>query len=209
MRTCLNDEVVQDYIDRMAAGDVFPPIVVFQDGVKYWLADGFHRFRARCSSYAETISAEVHVGTLSDAIAYAVGANKANGLRRTNADKRMAVRAALAHEALRLLSDRQIAIIVGVHNDTVSRMRNGESVALSESDSAPQPAESTRARSSRIGRDGRSRRQPFNGRPHARKASPDLDTSAPAPKRSRSATNQESRICPRCSGTGRIQGETK
>lgn len=157
MRTCLNDDVVQDYIDRMALGDVFPPIVVFQDGVKYWLADGFHRFRARCSSYAETIRAEVHVGTLSDAIAYAVGANKANGLRRTNADKQMAVRAALAHERLRELSDREIAAVVGVSHPFVARMRSGMPPQLVTDSSRAHVPE---AASLRTGADGKRRRLP-------------------------------------------------
>lgn len=206
MRTCLNDDVVQEYIDRMEAGDVFPPIVVFQDGVKYWLADGFHRFRARCSSYAETISAEVHVGTLSDAIAYAVGANKSNGLRRTHADKQMAVRAALAHEHLRELSDRRIADLVGVGNVMVSRMRNGEAALFQRNSCAQAPVTVPR----RVGADGKSRRPPLNtmkknslGEAKPRGAHAATATRATAP------AVGTTRACPHCHGTGRIQGETK
>lgn len=42
----LNGSVVYDYEDQMRAGDKFPPIVVFFDGSRYWLADGFHRVAA-------------------------------------------------------------------------------------------------------------------------------------------------------------------
>jgi hypothetical protein len=184
---------------------VFPPIVVFQDGVKYWLADGFHRFRARCSSYAETILAEIHVGTLSDAIAYAVGANKSNGLRRTNADKQMAVRAALAHERLREMSDRSIADLVGVGNVMVSRMRAGEA-ALFQRNSCTQEPESV---ARRVGADGKSRREPRN----SRRASPSEANqqrahAATVSPRASAPDAGTPRVCPRCHGTGRIQGES-
>jgi hypothetical protein len=36
----LNQEVVTEYAEQMAEGDVFPVVIVFQDGANYWLADG-------------------------------------------------------------------------------------------------------------------------------------------------------------------------
>lgn len=125
MRTRVDDAVVAEYAERMAAGDDFPPAVVFRDGKSHWLADGFHRYRARRTISAKTMRCLVHVGDRSDAIEYAIGANKSNGLRRTNADKQMAVRAALAHERLRELNNVQLAAFVGVSDEMVRNMRNG------------------------------------------------------------------------------------
>jgi hypothetical protein len=75
----------------MAAGAVFPPIVVFFDGAEYWLADGFHWIIAAEELGLAEIDTDVREGTQRDAILYAVGANAAHGLKRTNRDKRNAV----------------------------------------------------------------------------------------------------------------------
>ena len=45
----------------MAAGSVFPPITLYYDGAKYWLADGFHRFLRLALEFTE-IEAEVKAG---------------------------------------------------------------------------------------------------------------------------------------------------
>lgn len=45
-RATLNDQVVSEYAEAIKGGATFPPIVVFYDGKKHWLADGFHRFHA-------------------------------------------------------------------------------------------------------------------------------------------------------------------
>jgi hypothetical protein len=73
------------------AGAVFLPIVVFSDGAEYWLADGFHKIIAAEELGLIEISTDVREGGQRDAILYAVGANAAHGLKRTNQDKRNAV----------------------------------------------------------------------------------------------------------------------
>lgn len=186
MRVRLDDATVLDYAERMAAGDEFPPIVVFQEGKKFWLADGFHRFRALRNISARTARALVHVGDRGDAIEYAIGANKSNGLRRTNGDKQMAVRAALAHERLREMSDRAIADLAGVDHKTVSAMRRGE----------PQlgnfPTSSQPAKTARTGRDGKEYRLPRNEVPRApaedKRTGDSRSTSAGAGSRTTTAT---------------------
>jgi len=45
-RDRLNDDVISDYAEAIGSGATFPPVVVYYDGDRYWLADGFHRFHA-------------------------------------------------------------------------------------------------------------------------------------------------------------------
>lgn len=90
-RATLNQHVVDDYAEAIQAGATFPPIVVFYDGKKHWLADGFHRFHAYQKAGREKVAADVRQGTRRDAILHSVGANETHGLRRTNDDKRRAV----------------------------------------------------------------------------------------------------------------------
>lgn len=220
MRCRIDDDTVADYRAAMLDGADFPAVVVFAEGKKYWLADGFHRYRARLSIGARDIRCEVHVGDRFDAIAYAVGANKINGLRRTNADKQMAVRAALSLERLASWSDRAIAELVGVDGKTVAAMRapTAEVPQLRATDEK------------RTGRDGKSRHVPKSQAPRVaargddRPSKPDRVDSenlrlAPEPVNQKddshgaaSSTKRavllagESHVCPHCHGTGRIRG---
>ncbi len=79
----------------MREGDKFPPVDVFHDGIGYYLADGFHRFHAARRCAFLTILANVHKGTVADAVWFSIGANKTNGLRRKPGDKRRAIEIAL------------------------------------------------------------------------------------------------------------------
>lgn len=220
MRCRIDDDTVADYRAAMIDGADFPAVVVFAEGKKYWLADGFHRYRARLSIGARDIRCEVHVGDRFDAIAYAVGANKTNGLRRTNADKQMAVRAALSLERLASWSDRAIAELVGVDGKTVAAMRapTAEVPQLRATDEK------------RTGRDGKSRHVPKSQAPRVaargddRPSKPDRVDSenlrlAPEPVNQKDDTHGaasstkravllagESHVCPHCHGTGRIRG---
>lgn len=219
MRCRIDDDTVADYRAAMIDGADFPAVVVFAEGKKYWLADGFHRYRARLSIGARDIRCEVHVGDRFDAIAYAVGANKTNGLRRTNADKQMAVRAALSLERLASWSDRAIAELVGVDGKTVAAMR------------APAGAEIPQLTPNRVkGKDGKSYPAPKSQTPRVaargddRPSKPDRvdsenlrlasgpvnqkdDTHGAASSTKRAVLLAgESHVCPHCHGTGRIRG---
>lgn len=116
-----NDDAINSYADEMASGAVFPPITVFYDGSKYWLADGFHRFLAAQRNELESISAEVHEGSRTDALRHALGANSTNGIYRSNADKRNAVEIAL--EEWPNMSNSVIAELCRVSGDLVRRNR--------------------------------------------------------------------------------------
>lgn len=139
--------VVDDYAELMKSGTTFPPIIVFRKGKDHFLADGTHRLLAVQKNGEKTIECDVRQGGQAEALWFAAGSNQSHGLRRTNADKRMAVEIALKLKPKS--SDRAIAEHCGVGPDLVGAVR----CQLSENDSCPPPQE-------RIGRDGRVRKLP-------------------------------------------------
>ena len=121
VRDEIDAETVEDYAEAMREGVVFPPIVVFRCGGSLLLADGFHRVDAALACGFQDIKAEVHVGNRLDAIKYALGANRAHGLRYNNADKRKAVRLAIAE--FPDLSLRDTASLIGVSQEFVRKLK--------------------------------------------------------------------------------------
>jgi hypothetical protein len=134
-RVTIDEAVVSEYADLYDGGVKLPPVVVFHDGTVYWLADGFHRFHATARLQWDTIQAEVHKGTLRDAVLYSVGANTTHGLRRTNADKRKAVETLLQDDEWAKWTDREISRRCGVHHQMVGKLRT----SLDDSSSETQP----------------------------------------------------------------------
>ncbi len=45
-RATLDPDMISTYHEDMHAGAAFPPLTVFHDGQRYWLADGYHRLAA-------------------------------------------------------------------------------------------------------------------------------------------------------------------
>lgn len=133
-------DVVTDYAERLRAGDTFPPLVVYQDGEGiFYLADGFHRIGAYQDVGVADVMCEVLSGGLREARLHACAANKTHGHRRTNADKRAAVRAMLGDDQWSRWADRRIADHVGVSHPFVGTVRaelaasgNGYQSALRE-----------------------------------------------------------------------------
>ena len=121
VRTDLDFETVQAYAERMGEGVEFPPIIVFSDGEKKHLADGFHRVEAARDCGFLDIEAMVEEGTARDALWYALGANNAHGLRMTRADVRKAIGLALQEFPDR--SSREIARQIGCDHKTVEAAR--------------------------------------------------------------------------------------
>lgn len=120
-RVATNDEAISSYADAMLEGAEFPPVIVYYDGSKYWLADGFHRYLAAQRNGAEAIAAEIHEGSRTDALRHALGANATNGIYRSNADKRNACEVAL--EEWPNMSNAVIAELCRVSPDLVRRCR--------------------------------------------------------------------------------------
>ena len=145
-RARIDDDVVAEYADAYRAGRHLPALVVFYDGADYWLADGFHRWRAAVRAELEDIDCEVRSGTRRDAVLHSVGANAHHGLRRTREDKRRAVHTLLLDEEWGSRSDRWIAEKCGVSHRTVAAHR-ADLEEAGQLDNLPR----------RVGADGRSR----------------------------------------------------
>lgn len=122
-RATLNQHVVDDYAEAIKAGATFPPIVIFYDGKKHWLADGFHRFHAYRQAGKSKVAADIRQGTRRDAILHSVGANETHGLRRTRDDKRRAVLTLLNDAEWAKWSDGEIAKRCAVSREYVNRLR--------------------------------------------------------------------------------------
>jgi modification methylase len=155
-RAGLRQDVIDDYAADMRRGDRFPPVVVFYDGERYWLADGFHRTHATRQAGRERIEADIRQGTRADAQWYSYSVNGSHGARRTSEDKGRQVRGALLHPNGAALSDRQIAAHVGVDHKTVARSR----AQLEVTGEIPQSA-------TRTGADGRTIKVTSIGGRHA------------------------------------------
>lgn len=95
IRAAINEDVVSEYAEQMTEGAQFPAVVIFHDGSRYYMADGFHRGLASKRAGFVDIFADVKPGTKTDALWYALGANKANGQRLTAVDKKHAIELAL------------------------------------------------------------------------------------------------------------------
>ncbi len=122
-RAELDGSAIDAYGEAMQRGDAFPPIVVFYDGEKYWVADGFHRIEGASLIGWTELEADVHQGTRRDAILFSVGANAHHGVRRTPADKRRAVEVLLADDEWGSWGDREVARACNVSHTFVAKLR--------------------------------------------------------------------------------------
>ena len=95
---------------------------------------------------------EVRTGSLRDTILHSVGANATHGLRRTNADKRRAVRLLLEDAEWSGWSDNAIAKACHVHHSFVGKLRNTCAVASEPRTYQDRYGNVTQMRTSSIGR---------------------------------------------------------
>jgi ParB-like nuclease domain len=126
-RADLNDDVVEQLAEAIGNGAILPPIDVFHTGGRHVVVDGFHRLAAHKSANVEMIDAIVHQGDLEEAQWFSFAANKQHdivGLKRSNADKRRAVQAALRHPKSETMSNVALAEYIGVSEFSIRRYRN-------------------------------------------------------------------------------------
>ena len=122
-RAEVDQQLVAEYAEALREGATFPPIDVFRQGKKYLLADGRHRVEAARQLARKTIKAKIRLGDKREAILFAVGANTEHGQRRSNADKRKAVRIILTDKIWWEWSDNAIAQRCCVSDGLVKEMR--------------------------------------------------------------------------------------
>lgn len=114
--------VVEEYALAWQEGAAFPPVELYRErSGTHWIADGWHRMLGAVQAGMDSIPARVHEGGKLEAIRAALGCNARHGLRRTQADRRKEVGA-----ALRLwpeMSDRAVAEACVVDRGLVAKVR--------------------------------------------------------------------------------------
>ena len=117
-------DIVDEYAAAYRSKAKMPPVDVFiVDGAPH-LIDGWHRISGAIKAEATWITCEiVGTGTLEEAVWKALAANQTHGIRRTNEDKRRAVRLALESPIGNEQSNRVIAEHVGVGDQIVASVR--------------------------------------------------------------------------------------
>lgn len=90
-RTEIVEATVAEYAENMRGGDEFPAVLVYFDGINYYLTDGYHRYHAHKRIDKVSILCDVVNGTFRDAILRATSVNSRHGMQRTHADKRKGV----------------------------------------------------------------------------------------------------------------------
>ena len=119
-REAIDQKTVTEYAEVIMNKDKLPPLVVFHDGINYYLADGFHRYFAYKQTVTPDVEVEVINGTLRNAQEYALGTNDKHGLKRSNGDKRNAVMIALNDLEWSLLTNREIGKLCRVSHTFVN-----------------------------------------------------------------------------------------
>jgi FtsZ-binding cell division protein ZapB len=124
-RTEINEDTVSDYAEAILGGADFPPVLVYFDGISYYLTDGYHRLLAHKRAEKVSILCSVVQGTLRDAVFHSTGVNTDHGMRRTYADKRKAVMTLLDDFEWEGMGNGQIAKHCHVSPTFVSDLRKG------------------------------------------------------------------------------------
>ena len=158
--------------DRGIGKQTLPPVVVFTNGKgTFWLADGYHRCYSAELEGIKKVNCEERFGNERDAQLYAIGANKAHGLRRTAGDKRKAILLLLNDLEWSSWTQEKIAKHCGVSQQYVSKVRQqldqvatgcepsasseSEDEALEEKNLSAQVENALPAPRTVIGRDGK------------------------------------------------------
>ena len=131
-RTEIDEATVAEYTESVKGGDEFPAVLVYFDGINYYLTDGYHRYHAHKRAERVSILCDVVNGTFRDAVFHATGANSKHGMRRTNADKRKAVMTLLDDLVWMEMSSQEIAAHCGVSIPFVSNLKTSGGKPSSE-----------------------------------------------------------------------------
>lgn len=122
-RTTIDQSTIDEYAEEMNSSETFPPIIIFDDGAKKWLADGWHRYFAAQKAGLEEIDVDLKIGSRRDALLFSISANAKHGLRRSIDDKRRAVLSLLSDPEWAKLSNRELSKLAGVSHAMVNKYR--------------------------------------------------------------------------------------
>jgi hypothetical protein len=122
VRVKQDDKVISEYVEKMKAGEKFPPVDLFTDGCSKFIGDGWHRLLAAKRNGYLHFPAHVYRGGRPAAIRYALRANISHGLRLTSADKRHKV--VLGLREFPSLSNNEIAGMCAVSELLVRTVRD-------------------------------------------------------------------------------------
>lgn len=124
-RAGVREDSVAIYAAALKSGANFPPVIAFNDGQEFWLADGYHRLAAAESIGQKTCSVDLRSGSLRDAILYvtSIKANKLQGIPHTLDDRYRVVERLLRDYVWSRCSDDRIADHCGVSRRCVHRIR--------------------------------------------------------------------------------------
>lgn len=125
IRDGLNEAAVERYAETLQAVEAiawpFPPVVLNQTPTGYVCVDGAHRIAAAMKAGREEVEAKVVTLSEADAKVEAARANMENGLPLTPAERKKAI--ARLIELRPVWTDAAIARLMGVHRNTVARVR--------------------------------------------------------------------------------------
>lgn len=125
IRDGLNEAAVERYCETLQAVEAiawpFPPVVLNQTEAGYVCVDGAHRIAAAMKAGRETVEAKVVTLSEADAKVEAACANMANGLPLSASERKKAI--ARLIELRPSWADAAIARVMGIHRNTVARVR--------------------------------------------------------------------------------------
>lgn len=122
-RVTMSQPTIADYAELLTDGVKMPPVIVYHDGVDFWLAAGFHRYHAHKHVGMVDIDCEVRAGSLDEARLCGARDNNPHGLAPTNGDKTKSVTMALANPLCTDWSERKLAKELGVSHTLVQRVK--------------------------------------------------------------------------------------
>jgi len=131
VRVETDQQTVHDYYEAMVTEDdvlKFPPLVVYFDGVYYWLADGHHRYWAIFRRGFKKVLVKVIDGSHDDAVLAAVKLNSKNGLRFNDDDWEKIIPLISQKEQWKNWSNRRLAEELNCSHSTVNKYRPENSV---------------------------------------------------------------------------------